>query len=163
MLSSTENNTIVSLQSNQYFNSIIFMAKKLDLIKLVDFPWKRVTDLFRLFPKVELIKLTFEQSKFFIGINTMFEYKIAIELSKKLTNMYFNTKEYKRLKILRNINLQQNKLFSEPQNFINELFREKGYFLLINLCFRHHLYLPLSKKEILELESELWKEINTVI
>ena len=156
-------NTIVSIQSQQYFNSLIFIAKKTNISNLAGLNWIRVTDLYRLFPNSIFVQMAETYSKLFLGINTKDDYESAILLSKNLpTNIRVESEEQVRT-LRRNFSIKDENLSKISERHLGNLFQEKCYYLLITICLTNKLTTSYKYQDLLKSELELWKPINEII
>lgn len=141
-----QKSTIVTIQSKDYYNFLIFMAKKQELMNLIEMRWKRATDIYRLFPNVVFVRLDDKYSDFFIGINSKNDYNLAKNLSERLNTMPFPSEKPPALELKRSIDISNEKLFEFPENYLGTLIEEKCYYLLYNLVISKNIQYSLDLK-----------------
>ena len=163
MESHLKNNTLVTIQSEKYFNSLIFMATKKELSLLSSLQWTRVTDIYRLFPNVIFIQLPQNYSDYFIGINNIEEYELAKKLSLTFGNIIPDVSNIKTKSVQRTIDLQDPELFINPKKKKVMLLQKRCYLLTVRLFMLQNLPLDSIPRNIFKLESQLWMNINVII
>ena len=158
-----QDNTIVTIQSKDYFNALIFMSKRDEIVNLSTFSWRRVTDIYRLFPNVAFIPLSEEYSKFFIGINSNTDYELATKLASNYVKQVKILSDEKPKTLIRLIGINTEKEFKTLKTRSDDLFREKCYLLLIRLSIQNEIKISQQIKELFKLESKIWEPINKLI
>ena len=158
-----ETNKIVSIVTKNYFNPQLFLVKKKELQNLTRFKWRKVTDIYRLFPKVALLEITSIHSQLLLGINTLKEYELANSLEGIFNQVIKNEIEYKKLGIERKTDLLNEVTFDQKKSNLENLLINKSYFLGLSLMKSNKSLTNHPEKELLILESNLWKEINTIL
>ena len=157
-------NTIVSAQSGKYFNFLLFMAYRKDLQFLSSFTWRRVTDLFRLFPNCRFVQLKNEYSTILFGINTLSQYLEVKEIIGSIGKPKLNKEAISTIVgIKRSFELNGLKVLNHIQQSLTKLELAKCYFLMVKIYQKTKIEGKIQESEYYMLESELWKGINEII
>jgi molybdopterin-guanine dinucleotide biosynthesis protein A len=160
-----EHNSIVSIESPKYFNGLFFITFKQELLNLSVFKWKRVTDIYRLFPNINFIHLVNEKLFDSIhGINTKIDYENMLNISEKFEKTIGEENiDFIIISMNRKINILNEQFFTNSKDFYKKLFSEKAFFLLLSLSNINKDQNHYTLKELLENESFLWKSFNELI
>lgn len=162
MLKKLVNGTVISVKTESYFNTLLFVAHKEDLISISEFIWKRVTDIYRLFPNILIMGIPDSFANYFMGINTKQDYDLTQELALEYRYNQTNWLNAEIKFITRNLDLQE-AIINFDVKSEKELFEDKCYYLLINLYKEHKITQMYKIDFLLSLENDLWKPISEII
>ena len=98
-----------------------------------------------------------------MGINTVEDYESANALVSRVNTVMNNKSSFNKLYLKRETDLLDKSVFGYSDLNLESLINQKCFYLAISLIKLYKIKLYIARKDLLLLESKLWKEINELI